>query len=215
MVLRPPQASSADTPPRTGVHALLCLGLLGSFACGGAADVNDIRAHQRAWQAQNSGSYVFVYFEGCFCATPDQAGIRVLVDGDKAVNAFGVSNGLPAEGQARTIDDLFDEAIAEASLDPDTFTIHYDGQRSFIDKLQVDPDSNAEDDSSSLSVRCFATEATGCPVATLSEAECAEMNGVVTPVNHEHVGLTCGAVWPGAVGQISTQSDHVCCVRRT
>jgi hypothetical protein len=181
-----------------------------AIGCGGV-DVDDIRQHQQSWREADIQDYAFVTHVGCFCDLTDFDGIRHEVRNGHVVSAVGVATGLPFSEEARTIDDIFEEAISSAREDPDVFRIRYDETHDFIRALEVDSDSDAEDDGFTIEVRCFSTDVdNGCPVTTLSEAECAEADGTPREVAEPDPWLTCEPAYPGPIGRISS-SDRVCC----
>jgi hypothetical protein len=183
---------------------------LAAIGCG-AVDVEDVIRHQRSWREADIQDYVFVSYVGCFCDITDIDGIRHEVRNGVAIAAVGVGTGLPFDEEARSIDDIFDEAIGSAREDPDEFRITYDETHDFIRTLEVDPNSGAEDDGFTLEVRCFSTDVDGgCPITTLSEAECVAAGGTATEVAEQDPWQTCESEYPGPIGRISS-SDRVCC----
>jgi hypothetical protein len=184
-----------------------------ALGCGGV-DVEDVLRHQRRWREADIQDYVFVSHVGCFCDLMDVGGIRHEVRNGVMVAAVGVATGLPFDEEAWTIDDIFAEAIGSAREDPDEFRITYDDTHDFIRTLEVDPDSNAEDDGFRIEVRCFATDVDGgCAVTTLSEAECAAAGGTPRDVAEPDPWQTCESQYPGPTGRIS-ESERVCCTDR-
>lgn len=185
--------------------AFLCS--LAAAGCGGV-DVEDIQRRQSSWREAEVRDYVFVSYRGCFCDLADRDGIRHEVRDGVVVSSVGVSTGLPFEEEAQTLDDVFDRAISSAREDPDEFSIAYDQEYGFIRRFHVDPDDGTEDDGFLLEVRCFSTDLeAGCPVTTLSEAECAEV-GEAREVARPDPWQTCE--YPGPIGRVSG-TDRVCC----
>jgi hypothetical protein len=192
-------------------RAAFALTLVACSACG--VDVEDVREHAAQWKQQDIDNYVFVLFESCdYCDVFDPSGFRVTVRDGIAQEARGVRTGIPSQARAVTIENLYERAIKIAESDPDEFKITYDIDRKFPKSIYVDTESEAQDDENTLEVRCFSQELDdGCPVKSLSLAECQEENnGTATPVNVDDPGLTCGGLPPGAIGRIEGD-ERVCC----
>jgi hypothetical protein len=213
MLIRPrslPAGAKVSLGGTVNTPRLAFLIFLAAIGCGGV-DVDDVRRRQQSWREAEIQDYVFVAHVGCFCPLTDVDGIRHEVRDGHVVASVGVATGLPFSEEARTMDDIFDQAIGSAREDPDVFRITYDETRHFIRTLEVDPDSSAEDDGFNIEVRCFSTDVDGgCPFTTLSETQCADEGGTPRDVVDSDPLLTCESEYPGAIGRISN-SDRVCC----
>jgi hypothetical protein len=192
--------------------ALFALPLL---ACANSVDVEDIRDHRRQWEAHSIDSYVIVQRKSCFCGASDLVGVRMVIRDGVVEKMEGVSSGLPfaESADAHTLDSIFDQAISSAKDDPDEFTISYDPTHQFISEFSTDPSSNVADDELGFRVSCFSTDLEGgCPVTTLSAAECAEAKGEPRVIVRENVWSTCPlSDFRSPMGRI--EEDTVCCVR--
>lgn len=180
-------------------------------ACAGV-DIDDIRAHEQAWQDRHISTYVFVYREFCFCDPHEEAGNRVLVQDGRAQSAVGVHSGLPYPDAALTIDDLFDRVLESVQSEPhpDEFSIHYDPKRGFIDKFDIDPDDDTEDDSYGLEVACFSKDPAGCPVRVFTPEQCKAQHGEVTQLLEKSPEYSCQSPFTTIVAQVEP-GVSVCC----
>ena len=179
----------------------------------GCGDVgqDELQVQRSKWHALGVGDYAFIWRESCFCNVPDSEGIRVEIHEGLATTAVGVSVAEAEPEYAVTIDGIFDRVLEFLEHDPEVHEIRYDPTYHYPAEFNGDLDTNAEDDSYSLVVSCFARDPEqGCPVLSVTSDECAARGGVSKPLPMLGGSPVCDG-YP-AYGRISdADAASVCC----
>ena len=136
-----------------------------------AEHVDAVRAERRAWRAQGLTDYVFVWSRSCFCDWSEpNGGMRVVVRDAVAQSAVGQDSGIPREGAARTIDEIYGEVLEwlQGARSDAQFAVQFDRERHFIRSLMFDGSEDVSDDELTIETSCFSLDFDDCPLTTLS-----------------------------------------------
>jgi hypothetical protein len=144
---------------------IVLAGLVTLPACSSSDhDIREAIAENRAlWEMRRPDTYSFVVLEGCFCGPPANLSLRTVVEGDSVVLVEIVpdesNDPHPPEPQlawGRTIDDLFDEILSMADMDPAVLDVTWDPEWGIPLTVSYDWRTNVADDERWIHVMSFA-----------------------------------------------------------
>lgn len=193
---------------------LLSAAVHSACADGVVPDIAAIRRERKAWREQGLQDYTFVWRRACFCDWyENNGGVRIVVrDGQaQAESAIGQQSGIPQPRAAANIDQVFAEVLDWATSTPSfaRFEIEFDTKHHFIKRVDLDQFSDGADDEYSMGISCFSTEEAACALRVLSESECVDAHGSVTPLAEREPEYTCVETENG-LGQV-TPGETICC----
>jgi hypothetical protein len=138
----------------------MLLGAMVLSGCGSDHDRATAEENLHKWQDKGPPSYVYVLETGCLCG--NQGTIRVVVNDAQVTSAVDLDSGAAVPG--KTMTELLQSVVTEASHDNDDFEASYDSSLGYLKHLSVDHTS-ASDDEYSKQVTCFGegTDDDVCP----------------------------------------------------